>query len=283
MRGFDNAGDIPASATGAVDRESGAGVCIDGSGAPDLAFLERLIDSDTVEGAWHLHASRMAEFGFDRMIYGFSRFQSGLAIADLSDALILSNHAPEYIDRWLSEGYVHTGPMTRWALKNEGACSWRWIAEQEAAGTLSPAEQKTLAYNRAMGVTAGYTISFGRIGARQRGVIGLCARADLTQSAVEDIWQAHGATILVMNKLLHLRVTTLPYTPPTRALTQRQREVLEWVGDGKTLQDIATILGLTQATVDKHLRLAREALGAETTAQAVLKASFFNQIFQVPR
>ena len=67
----------------------------------------------------------------------------------------------------------------------------------------------------------------------------------------------------------------------TRKLTGRQREALEWVGEGKTTQDIATIMGLTQATVEKHLRLAREALGVETTAQAVLKASYQNQIFVI--
>jgi len=66
---------------------------------------------------------------------------------------------------------------------------------------------------------------------------------------------------------------------PRRPLTRRQREVLEWVGDGKTVQDIALLMGLTPATVEKHLRLAREALEVGTTAQAVLKASYQNQIF----
>jgi len=36
---------------------------------------------------------------------------------------------------------------------------------------------------------------------------------------------------------------------------------------------------LTQATVEKHLRLARKVLGVETTAQAVIRAAFQNQIF----
>ena len=49
-------------------------------------------------------------------------------------------------------------------------------------------------------------------------------------------------------------------------------------GAGKTTT-IAMIMGLTAATVEKHLRLAREALDAETTAQAVVKASFQKQIF----
>jgi len=55
--------------------------------------------------------------------------------------------------------------------------------------------------------------------------------------------------------------------------------VLQWVGDGKTTQDIALLMGLTAPTVEKHLRLAREALSVETTAQAVLKAAFANQMF----
>ncbi len=45
------------------------------------------------------------------------------------------------------------------------------------------------------------------------------------------------------------------------------------------MQDTALLMGLTSATVEKHLRLAREALAVETTAQAVLKAAFANQMF----
>ncbi|KTF08268.1 hypothetical protein MGSAQ_000238 [marine sediment metagenome] len=40
------------------------------------------------------------------------------------------------------------------------------------------------------------------------------------------------------------------------------------------------ILGITAATVEKHMRLAREALGVETTPQAVLKAHVTHQLFQ---
>jgi LuxR family transcriptional regulator len=82
-----------------------------------------------------------------------------------------------------------------------------------------------------------------------------------------------------MNNVCHLKLINLPHAGARRKLTPRQREALEWVGDGKTTQDIATIMGLTPATIEKHLRLAREALDVDTTAQAVLKASFQNQIY----
>ena len=78
---------------------------------------------------------------------------------------------------------------------------------------------------------------------------------------------------------MHLRLTQLPYPVQRRPLTERQREALEWVADGKTTQDIAMLMEISQAMVEKHLRLAREALSVETTAHAVAKASVLNQIF----
>jgi LuxR family transcriptional regulator len=65
-------------------------------------------------------------------------------------------------------------------------------------------------------------------------------------------------------------------------LTQRQRETLEWVADGKTMQDVGLLMGVSPAMVEKHLRLARDALDVETTAQAVAKAALLNMIFQKP-
>ena len=107
----------------------------------------------------------------------------------------------------------------------------------------------------------------------------MTARPGMSQDDVDAIWDEHGRDIHLMNNVAHLKILTLPYSGPNRALTPRQREALEWVGDGKTTQDIAVLMGLTSATVEKHLRLAREALSVETTAQAVLKAAMQNQMF----
>ncbi len=93
------------------------------------------------------------------------------------------------------------------------------------------------------------------------------------------MWSEFGEDIILINNITHLKILSLPYSPPNRGLTKRQREALQWVGDGKTTQDIAILMGLTSATVEKHLRLARDALSVETTAQAVLKAALQNQMF----
>jgi DNA-binding NarL/FixJ family response regulator len=55
-------------------------------------------------------------------------------------------------------------------------------------------------------------------------------------------------------------------------LTPRVAEVLLWVAQGKTNGDIATILGISESTVKKHLLEIFGKLGVETRSAATLRA-----------
>mgnify|MGYP001793588454 CR=1 FL=1 len=243
-----------------------------------VSHLERLTNARTVEELWDTHARQMASYGFDRLMYGFTRYRTSTSLGDPQDWVLLSTQSPEYMKIFFDEGLYYHAPMIRWALANDGACSWRWMMDMNRVDSLTDSELRVMEFNKSMGVTAGYTISFRSISERTKGAIALTAKEGMTQDAVEQTWAKHGDEIIVMNNVMHLKLLTLPYSGE-RNLPKRQREVLQWVGDGKTTQDIAVLLGLTPATVEKHLRLAREALDVETTAQAVLKAAFYNQMF----
>lgn len=244
-------------------------------------YLHFLTGVQTLEELWDAHVRQMDSYGFNRLLYGFTRFRTETSLGDPDDFMVLSNHRPEYTKGFMHDGLFFHAPMTQWALHNEGAASWAHVVNQVEDGQLTPEQLRVLEFNLRMDVTAGYTISFKSVSARSKGAISLAAKQGLSQSDVEEIWAEHGADILLMNNVAHLKITTLPYAAPSRALTRRQREALEWVGDGKTTQDIALLMGLTAATVEKHLRLARESLSVETTAQAVMKAALQNQMFVV--
>jgi DNA-binding CsgD family transcriptional regulator len=243
--------------------------------------LARVLAAGSIEEIWALHLEKMAEYGFDRLLYGFTRFRTPNSFGNADDILMLSNHSQEYLDAFIKSGLFNHAPMVKWAAANEGACSWRLIEEMVEGQVMTATERKVIEMNFAHGVRAGYSISFSDASVRAKGAIGLCAPNETRQHQIDEMWEKHGRDILLINNVTHLKITALPFTLARRSLTPRQREALEWVGDGKTMQDIATIMGLTPATVEKHLRLAREALDVETTAQAVLKASFQNQIFVV--
>ena len=244
--------------------------------------LNILLNAPTMEELWDSHARFMeASYGFNRLIYGHTRYRTETSLGDPEDFVLLTTHSNEYMDGFIGQGMYHHAPMVRWALDNEGACSWSVLAEMINTGNLGEGERKVLEFNQQHGVVAGYSISFKSVSPRSKGAIALTARQGQSQEETDDIWAQHGDDIMMLNNVAHLRILSLPYQSPGRSLTKRQREVLEWVGDGKTVQDIAVLMDVSPATVEKHLRLARESLSVETTAQAVLKASFHNRMFVI--
>lgn len=243
------------------------------------SYLDFVCSAQNLDELWRGHVAQMQRFGFDRLLYGYTRCITETSLGDPDDFVILTTHDDPYLEEFLHSGLYYHAPMLRWALENEGAGSWRIAHELEAAGTLGPEALRVLEINRALQMEAGYTVSFHSSSNRYKGAISLAAAPNASQDAVDAMWQQHGAEILLMNNVAHLKILTLPHAGPKRNLTKRQREVLQWVGDGKTTQDIALLMGLTPATIEKHLRLARESLSVETTAQAVLKAALHNQMY----
>ena len=171
--------------------------------------------------------------------------------------------------------------MTTWALQNTGAMSWSMMHRNRE--TLSEAQIRVISFSQQHSITAGYTISFDDAITRNRSAIALVAPVGVDQNKVDAGWKDNGHVIKVICDVAHLKIGSLPWPKKKKSLTARQREALEWVSDGKTTADIAVLMGLTVATVEKHLRNARDTLNAGTTAQAVMKATSQNQIFVVDR
>lgn len=244
-----------------------------------LDYLHFVSGAKSLEQLWHTHVQKMADYGFDRLMYGYTRYKTETSLGDPDDFVILTNHNPEYVNGFLHQGLYSHAPMLQWALENEGAGSWQMIREMQEGGNLSEQALQVISFNQKMQMSAGYTVSFFSASKRYKGAISLGGVAGSTQEEIDAIWEEHGEDIILMNNVVHLKILTLPYAPPNRSLTNRQREALQWVGDGKTTQDIALLMGLTPATVEKHLRLARESMSVETTAQAVLKAALQNQMY----
>lgn len=244
------------------------------------AHLKALLDANSIDAVWEVQLDAMAGFGFDRLLYGCTRFLTPNSIGDPQDTILLTNLGADYLSGFVDGGLYFDAPMTKWARLNDGPCSWALLTDMATTGALSEAERRVIAFNRARYVTAGYTLSFPAISQRSKGAIALIARRGLSQAEVDGVWADHGEELWLANSVAHLKIMTLPHTT-ARPLTARQREVLQWVGDGKTMQEIATLMGLTPATVEKHLRLARETLDVATTAQAVAKATTQNQMFVI--
>lgn len=241
--------------------------------------LRQYLAMRSVDELWNHHTAVMASFGFDRLFYAYSAFRRAGTFGDPDDALILTTHDPQYVEAFVDKGLFRAGPMMNWANVNVGTMSWRAVQEEYKTRKLTDAQRTVMALNARYGLIAGYTIAFPIARKNSHAGIGLTARKDLNHDDVDEIWARDGEVIEILNHVAHLCISQLPATGQSRVLTRRQTEVLELVADGKTIQDIALILERNAATVEKHLRGARDTLNVETTAQAVRKASVLNQIF----
>lgn len=238
--------------------------------------LIKILAAEAIEDVWQILLARLNRYGFTSALYAFTQFKNEKGFGDLADNLVLTNLGDAYVHGYLIEERYKHAPLIKWATDNVGSVPWSYIDAN--FDTLSDKERETVAFNRAFGLRAGYTLSFPSNSKRARGGIGMTVDSQIrTQEDADAIWRVHGSDIEILCGVAHIKIISLPFTK--RILTKRQREVLEWVGEGKTNADVAQIMGLTLATVDKHLRLARAALNVETTAQALLKASLHNQIY----
>jgi len=245
-----------------------------------LALLNRIAAASSIDDVWETATEYFAGQGFGRVNYGFTRFKHLKTIGDPEDALFLSTCDADYIKRYFQGGFYSKTPVFRWAEHNSGACTWSWVKEAFEAGRLSAEEAESVRHNAMMGIVAGMTVSFPAVSSRSKGALGLIADPGITPAAVDALFAARKEEIMAVANMMHLTIVHLPQLSRHRALSPRQREALEWVADGKTTQDVALLMGVSPAMVEKHLRLAREALAVETTAQAVAKGALLNMIFQ---
>lgn len=244
--------------------------------------IERLAEiarQSSVDAVWALAAAHFGALGFSRLNYGLTRFRNGRSMGDPEDVLYLTTGDPAYRARYFQSGLYARTPLWRWMTHHVGATTWRWVHDDLAAGRLSPDEAEAVRLNMGMGVVAGITISFPDDTNRTKAALGMIADPGLGHDEVDAIWARARAEIEAVAHMMHFRILSLPSRKSGRSLTPRQREVLEWVADGKTTADIAVLMGISAAMVEKHLRLAREALDVETTAQAVAKGTRLNLIF----
>lgn len=233
--------------------------------------------ADTVEAVWEALLGAVEAAGFGQAIYALTRFKTETGMGERMGHLVLSNYPTAYMKKFVGplERY-RVAPMAQWALANVGVKSWSYV--DTIRDSLTPEQHDLLDLNREFGLIAGITIAFPNSRKHEKGGMGIALNPGTgTQADADALWAQHGALLELICGVAHLKFLSLPM--PVRVLSPRQREVLEWIGEGKSTADVAAILGVSVATVDKHLRKAREALNVETTAQAVLKASVYNQIY----
>lgn len=103
------------------------------------------------------------------------------------------------------------------------------------------------------------------------GHAGLVGAMSFGGTAVDSTVDTRSTLTLVATAAFHAaQRLASPHAPkPTPHLSDRELEVMRWVASGRRQVDIALTLGLSERTIENHLRRIRKRLGATSTAQAM--------------
>lgn len=183
-------------------------------------------------------------------------------------AVRLHNYPTKWADYYDGNGLGVSDPVHRASHVTSVGFVWSNMA---AMIPLTRGDRDLLALGAAQGIGAGFTVPANVPGE----LLGSCSFANAAgvelDTSVLPLAQIVGMFAFECSRRLCV-VRPIDMSPPR--LTDRQRDCLLWVGRGKTDWEISRILNISQETVDRHLKNARERYGVSKRTSAVIRALF---------
>lgn len=156
-----------------------------------------------------------------------------------------------------AETYVRRCPVTRHIVDSDEPFFWTKTTSQRGE------QYKVVKAPKGNGIHGLQVPVFGHVGLT--GAISFGGETINSSAKARLVLAAIGAAAFrSAHRLLEDEHAELP-----ASLSPREREVLRWIAAGRRQADIAATLGLSERTIENHLRRVRRRLGVATTAQAV--------------
>jgi len=179
---------------------------------------------------------------------------------------LISNYDIRWTGHYLDQFYHKSDPIILRALRDPKP--FRWGAE--FIGSASSRFIRNFFHEAAsFGICSGLTYPMGRWRA------GRAALTFASDSSGSDFLVHAPETCGVLRMAAyefhrHFRRLVAPgYSVNGVALSLRQVQCLEWIAMGKTIAEVAFLLGVARSTAKHHLQVVREKLNVHTSAQAV--------------
>lgn len=206
------------------------------------------------------HAS--SRMGFDHFALAFDR-RGGADAA----SMLVHNYPDAWARVYVGFDLSATDPIRRAGERSLTGFQWRDVGRFVP---LSRGDQQLLRVARESGIGDGFTVPRHLPGE----ATGSCSFA-VNPRAVMPEEMLHAAEILGAIAIASAR-ELVGWEPlqPRPVLTERQRECVLWSARGKTAGEIAAILGISEETVVRHLKMARERYSVPCRSMLILCALF---------
>ncbi|WP_421852609.1 helix-turn-helix transcriptional regulator [Oricola sp.] len=182
----------------------------------------------------------------------------------LSDISLVTNWPPELVSSYDRLGLLENSPVIS-ALRSS---TRPYVWTIDSAANERPEEEASLVNElfRTFGLTSGVYLSTLDVSGR-RGAVSFAGARKVPSE--EELVELSYIANLIYDQVNRVKS---PTKQTEQALSAREKECLIWTASGKTSADIASILKLSEHTVNHYLSSACHKLGAVNRAHAVAKA-----------
>lgn len=185
------------------------------------------------------------------------------------------NYPDEWQKHYVKKGFQHKDPTLLMGAHSIAPVDWQRLRNEASFKTIFRAANDFRIFEQ--GLTIPVRGPFGDIGL-----------FSVTRDCSDREWELLKPKILgdLQTMAVHLhdhvmKTNVLSHKLMHPSLSSREKEILQWVAAGKSQQDVADILSISNRTVEVHLRSSRSKLSALTTAQAVGRAIGLGMIYPV--
>ena len=230
-------------------------------------FIERSNAAKSPEDIFDLFGQAVSQFGYNRVAFGAvtPAAQEMLALGNLKPAIAL-NYPEDWVKRYFEMRYQEIDPVVLLSSSRSAPMVWSSLL---IGDDLSPKQKKIFTESREAGLNNGVSIPVhGPLG--ESYVVSLA-----TDTAEHHNGEALG-TLQVLAIQFQLAYSQIargqPETQAKFHLTERERECLAWTARGKSAWAISMILGVSEHTVNFHMKSAMKKMGTTNRVSAVVSA-----------
>ncbi len=229
-------------------------------------FIQESERVDDPERLFGLFANAVGRLGFLRISY--LHFQPDPATG--RERICRTTYPQPWVAHYREQDYIRIDPVISGGLRSTLPLAWEGA---KTKSRLSAKQRRMFEEAGEFGLKSGVTIPIHGFGGEFATVnIG----TPLSDAEFCKSWSAHRHPIHLM--AIHLHTTSArrhrPRAQPAErvSLSERERECLTWMANGKTNWEISEILDLSEKTVDGYLENIKRKLDVYTKTQAVVKA-----------
>jgi LuxR family transcriptional regulator len=219
-------------------------------------IIEEIIRSSSPSEAWEYVKLATKMLGFDHCAYG----QKSVFPTSSHSAAMINTYPKEWNNIYKKERIIEHDPVVNTGMKTTNPILWEDVYSKN---------QEIWERSNGFGLKYGWSKS-SLAPSGMASLFSVCrSHEPLSQSEVK----------LKLPFLLWLSSVTTQMQAqhhtkdiPTYRLTQRESEVITWSANGKTSSEISLILGLSERTVNWHIKNVVEKLGVTNKTGAVAKS-----------